>query len=72
MARRIRNVKGVPEAPKNLCRDCAYSYDWHNRGADGAPIFCRCPHDAKSEHGKLSKFLSDYQCGEHFKKRQKQ
>lgn len=45
------------------CRDCAHSYDWHNRSFhDGHLILCRCPHDAKSKHGQFCKFLSDAAC----------
>lgn len=28
--------------PNYTCKDCAHSTDWHNKGADGDPIFCRC------------------------------
>lgn len=66
MARPIRTAKKKPEAPKRRCRDCAHSYDWHNRALDGHLVLCRCPHDAKSQFGKFCKFLSDYEC-EHFK-----
>lgn len=70
MARQpIRTPKKKPEAPQYRCRDCAHSYDWYNRSFhDGHLILCRCPHDAKSQHGKFCKFLSDYQC-DHFVKR---
>lgn len=32
------------EKPKETCKDCRHSYDWHCVGADGQMIFCRCPH----------------------------
>lgn len=60
--------KKQPEAPKRRCRDCAHSYDWHNKALDGHLILCRCPHDAKSQHGKFCKFLSDPECDQ-FKER---
>lgn len=59
----------LPEAPKYRCRDCAHSYDWQNRALDGHLILCRCPYDKKSQYGMFCKFLSDYQCSDHFKKR---
>ncbi len=62
--------KKQPEAPKRRCRDCAHSYDWHKKALDGHLILCRCPHDARSQHGKFCKFLSDPEC-EHFKDRPK-
>lgn len=69
MARQsIRATKKKPEAPQYRCRDCAHSYDWHNKTSYGHIIFCRCPYDAKSQFGKFCKFLSDYQC-DHFVKR---
>lgn len=69
MARPIRTTRQKPEAPKYRCRDCAHSYDWHNKALDGHLILCRCPYDAKSQYGKFCKFLSDFQCSDHFKKR---
>lgn len=42
------------------CRDCAKSYDWHNKALDGHLILCRCPH--KREGGKWCIFLSDPAC----------
>lgn len=49
--------------PNKTCRDCAHSYDWHNRSFhDGHYILCRCIHDSKSQHGKFCKFLSDAAC----------
>ncbi len=62
--------KKQSEAPKRRCRDCAHSYDWHKKALDGHLILCRCPHDARSQHGKFCKFLSDPEC-EHFKDRPK-
>lgn len=72
MARQPTRPKAKkPEAPKRCCRECAHSYDWHNRSFnDGHLILCRCPHDARSQHGKFCKFLSDPEC-EHFKERPK-
>lgn len=54
---------------KYRCRDCVHSYDWHSPALDGHLILCRCPHDAKTMHGKWCKFLSDPACEEHFKLR---
>lgn len=51
--------------PQYTCRNCTFSYDWHEKGADGKPFMCRC---AYHTGGKYSKFLSDKQC-EHFEKR---
>lgn len=68
MARRIRTIRQIQEAPRYRCQDCAHSYDWHSKALDGNMILCRCPHDAKSQYGKFSKFLTDYPCG-HFKQR---
>lgn len=70
MARSIRQQpKKKQEAPKYRCRDCAHSYDWQNRSFnDGQPILCRCQHDARSQHGKFCKFLSDYQCDQFVKR----
>lgn len=42
------------------CRDCALSYDWHNKAIDGHLILCRCPH--KQQGGKFCIFLSDPAC----------
>lgn len=50
------------EPPKHHCRDCAHSYDWHNKALDEHLILCRCKHDAKSQFGKFCKFLSDPKC----------
>ena len=71
MARPIRQQpKKKPEAPKYRCRDCAHSYDWQNRSFhDGHLILCRCKYDAKSQHGKFCKFLSDYACGSYLKRK---
>lgn len=68
MARPIRTARQKPEAPKRHCRDCAHSYDWQNKALDGRLILCRCPYDAKSQHGKFCKFLSDPECDQ-FKER---
>lgn len=63
-----KTTKKPQEKPKFRCKDCIHSYDWHNEALDGHLILCRCKHDAKSEHGKWCKFLSDCQC-ERFIKR---
>ena len=60
--------KKQPDAPKRRCRYCAHSYDWQNKALDGHLILCRCPYDAKSQHGNFSKFLSDPECAQ-FKER---
>lgn len=58
-----QQAKKTQEAPKRHCRECAHSYDWHNRSFnDGHLILCRCPHDARSQHGKFCKLLSDSEC----------
>lgn len=62
------NAKEQAKKPQFRCRDCAHSYDWHSKSLDGRDILCRCKLDAKTEHGKWSKFLTDPQC-EHFKRR---
>ena len=64
MARRV-SVKG--ELAKYQCKDCANSYDWHNKALDGHLILCRCRY--KKQGGKYCIFLSAPQC-EHFKLRQ--
>lgn len=51
------------------CRDCAHSYDWHNKALDGHLILCRCPYDEKSKRGQFCKFLSDCVC-DHYKPRE--
>lgn len=54
-----------PEAPKRKCKECAHSYDWHNRSVhDGHLILCRCDLDPGSEYGKFRKFLSDPECAQ--------
>lgn len=70
MARTTRTTtrRTKPEPPKRHCRDCAHSYDWHNKALDGHLILCRCDLDAKSQFGKFCKFLSDPEC-DHFKPR---
>lgn len=68
MARQPIRTTKKPETPQYHCRDCAHSYDWHNKAHDGHLIFCRCPHDAKSKHGKFCKFLSDSQCDQFVKR----
>lgn len=60
--------KKQPEAPKRRCRDCAHSYDWHDKAFNGGMILCRCPYDERSKHGKFSKFLSDPQCDKFLKR----
>lgn len=64
MARQPTRPKAKkPAAPKRYCRECAHSYDWHNRSFnDGHLILCRCPLDKKTQHGKYCKFLSDPEC----------
>lgn len=60
---RARATKPENSFPDKRCRDCAHSYDWHNRSFhDGHLILCRCPHDAKSQNGVFCKFLSDAAC----------
>lgn len=46
------------------CKDCAHSYGWCSKALDGHLILCRCPLDAKTEHGKWCKFLKDRACGQ--------
>lgn len=55
-----------PNQIRRHCYECAESYDWHEKGADGKPFLCRCRH--RKEGGKYSIFLDDYECG-HFKQR---
>lgn len=65
MAKTTRTRSNKPENPyaDKCCRDCAHSYDWQNRSFhDGHLILCRCDFDAKSQHGKFCKFLSDTAC----------
>lgn len=60
--------RNAPRAKKNgqsewdgkHCRDCALSYDWHDKAHDGSLILCRCPH--KQQGGKFCIFLSDRAC----------
>lgn len=47
------------EKPRYTCKDCKESYDWHNKGADGTMIFCRC------RHFEFCKFLEHDYC-DHF------
>lgn len=61
ISERARQAKQKAENPYK-CRDCLHSYDWRNKALDGHLILCRCPLDAKSEHGKWCKFLSDPAC----------
>lgn len=68
MARQTRASRSKPDPPKHHCRDCAHSYDWHNKSLDGHLIFCRCKYDAMSQFGKWSKYLSDPEC-DNFKNR---
>lgn len=63
---RLYKKASLQATPKRYCRDCAHSYDWHDKGHDGQMILCRCPFDAKKEYGKYSKLLSDKECV-HFK-----
>lgn len=63
MARRIVHKQ---EKPQYTCRECANSYDWHERGWDGKPFLCRCPF---YKAGKFSLFLTDKACDDHFKLR---
>lgn len=49
-------------AVEYTCKDCAYSDDWHNVGADGQMIFCRC------KYHQWSRFLNHDYC-ERFTKR---
>lgn len=55
-------MRPVADTPKGTCKDCKHSYDWHNKGADGSLILCRCPYH------KWCKFLSSDYC-ENFKSR---
>ena len=47
------------EQPKYHCRDCKFSYDWHEKGYDGKPFLCKCPF---YKEGKWYKFLKDKEC----------
>lgn len=62
MARRVSYRQVTGQQLQYTCRDCAFSYDWHEKGADGRLFLCRCVHH---KGGKYSKFLSDLQC-KHF------
>lgn len=44
------------------CIDCAHSFDYHEKGADGKPFLCRC------QFHQFSKFLKTDYCN-HFKKK---
>ena len=46
---------------KNLCRDCANSYDYHDLNYLRVPILCRCPHK------RFSLLLNCDGCEENFK-----
>lgn len=48
--------------PQYTCKDCKHSTDWHEKGADGSMIFCRC------QFHQYCKFLNHDYC-EHFLKR---
>ncbi len=65
MAKRYNRPPKAKEKPKYFCRDCANSYDWHNKGYYGM-VLCRCPHHTG---GKYCKLLSDPACDEHFELR---
>lgn len=66
MAKKINRKQAQGAAtPQYTCRDCTFSYDWHEIGANGKPFMCRC---AYYTDGKYCKFLSGKQC-EHFEKR---
>lgn len=70
MAKTTRRTATQPETPKQHCRDCEHSYDWHNRSFhDGHLILCRCPFDAKSKFGQFCKFLSDIACDKFVKRK---
>lgn len=69
MAKRLKSLKAQKiEKPKHTCRECANSYDWHDKAFNGGMILCRCPYDERSKHGKFSKFLSDPQCDKFLKR----
>ena len=56
-----RKKKGASgNTPLYHCRDCAHSYYWHEKGADGKPFLCRCPY--QQEGGRFSIFLEDTAC----------
>lgn len=57
MAKKFKNTL-LPD-----CKDCVHSYDWHNVGANGQPIFCRCKYYTD---GRYCKFLTKQGCREHF------
>lgn len=63
MAARKPIRKAVAAAVQYTCRDCANSYDFHERGWDGKPFLCRCPF---YKDGKFSMFLTDKACKDHF------
>lgn len=66
MAKRINSKRAQgAEMPQYTCRNCTFSYDWHDKGANGEPFMCRCDYHTG---GKYSKLLSDKPC-EHFEKR---
>lgn len=56
----IRRVsKKASEQPKQqlFCRDCAHSYDWHEKNVTtGEPFMCYCP------FSKWAKFLDHDYC----------
>ena len=47
------------EKPRHTCRDCAHSYDRHEKDWRGEEFLCRCPY---YKEGRFSKFLNDPQC----------
>lgn len=48
--------KKIPDSPKHHCRECKYSYDFHEKDYKGDFFMCRC------RLSKYTKLLDSYCC----------